>query len=98
MKPLVLLLPLSSLSPTRKKATTLAWPSFFAFDEFTRYNLAGDEKGRGPNDPKKDLNEQANNVVVKAEPSQALVDDHFLTLVKQSMAEDRVALTFLKAK
>ncbi|KRL88047.1 hypothetical protein FC43_GL000509 [Limosilactobacillus ingluviei DSM 15946] len=53
----MLLLPLSSLSPTRKKATTLAWPSFFAFDEFTRYNLAGDEKGRGPNDPKKRFND-----------------------------------------
>ena len=48
--------------------------------------------------PKKDLNKQDNYVVVKAEPSQALIDDHFLTLLKQSMAEDRVALTFLKAK
>lgn len=48
--------------------------------------------------PKKDLNKQDNNVVIKAEPSQALIDDHFLTLLKQSMAEDRVALTFLKAK
>lgn len=56
------------------------------------------KRGVGQMIPKKDLNEQANNVVVKAEPSQALVDDHFLTLVKQSMAEDRVALTFLKAK
>jgi len=28
---------------------------FFAFDEFTRYNLAGDEKGRGQMIPKKDL-------------------------------------------
>ena len=75
MKPLVLLLPLSNLSLTRKKATTLAWPSFFAFDEFTRYNLAGDEKGRGPNDPKKRFN-----------------------LVKQGLAEDRVALAFLREK
>lgn len=48
--------------------------------------------------PKKDLNEQANNVVVKAEPSQALVDDHFLTLVKQGLAEDRVALALLREK
>ena len=47
---------------------------------------------------KKDLNEQDNNVVVEAGPSQALVDDHFLTLLKQSLAEDRVALTFLRAK
>ena len=53
LKPLVLLLPLSSLSPTRKKATTLAWPSFFALDEFTRYNLAGDEKECVPNDLEK---------------------------------------------
>lgn len=42
--------------------------------------------------------EQANNVVVKAEPSQALVDDHFLTLVKQGLAEDRVVLAFLREK
>ena len=56
------------------------------------------KKGVGQMIPKKDLNEQDNNVVVKAEPSQALVDDHFLTLVKQGLAEDRVALTFLKAK
>ena len=56
------------------------------------------KKGVGQMIPKKDLNEQDNNVVVKAEPSQALVDDHFLTLVKQGMAEDRVALAFLREK
>lgn len=56
------------------------------------------KRGVGQMIPKKDLNEQDNNVVVKAEPSQALVDDHFLTLVKRGLAEDRVALAFLREK